>query len=154
MNTLALSDTSDASVASHTLSSTPKPRVIIADDDHQVRNLLRTMIQPIAADVFVAENGKQAVAALQKRDADILLLDLIMPDQEGIETLLWVRKNRPGLAVIVISGQVATYGHMARKLGARAALHKPISRADLTQAIEAAWQSVRCAATLSNQDTQ
>ncbi|MFO1490091.1 MAG: response regulator [Kiritimatiellia bacterium] len=79
-------------------------RVLVVDDDAMVRTLTMRMLKEVA-EVFLAETGFEALHLLtQHNDIDVILLDLRMPGQHGIDTLKDIRKLSPHSAVIVVSG--------------------------------------------------
>lgn len=111
-------------------------RIVIADDDHGVRAFLRSVLEGAGYRIVEAEDGFAAMQALKSAPADVLITDLVMPGQEGIETIRDARKTWPGLKIIAISG--AFYGQFLRTaemLGARAVLQKPIRPEDLLRCI-------------------
>ncbi len=105
----------------------PKKRILVVDDDAGVRDVLRSMLEMAGYSVSVAENGKEAMRALRAEGADLILTDLVMPEQEGIETIKALRQEYPGLKVIAMSGAFGgDYLRIASYLGAHGTLPKPI----------------------------
>ena len=93
-----------------------------------MRGLLRTVLEQGGYEVIEAENGKQALRRARAGGVDLVITDIIMPEQEGIETIQALRKEIPGIGIIAISGRFeGPYLKMAEVLGADAALAKPIS---------------------------
>jgi len=82
-----------------------RPRVLIVDDDERLR---RTFARVVGAryEVSVAENGRDAVALLEKESFDAVLTDLEMPELGGDGLVTWLEQNRPALArrAIVVTG--------------------------------------------------
>ena len=104
-----------------------RPRIVIADDEAGVRRFLRLVLESGGYDVIEAADGAQAIAAVQSGGVDLLITDLVMPGQEGIETINGLRNEVPGLGIIAISGAFGgQYLEVARLLGAHAALGKPL----------------------------
>lgn len=103
--------------------------VILAEDDDLVRYALVRLMTEDGYAVHEARDGKEAEALLSKVSADILITDIIMPGQEGIETVISVRASHPDLPIIAISGggRTQNIGHLdsARELGADKVLAKP-----------------------------
>lgn len=111
-------------------------RIVIADDDHGVRAFLRNVLEGAGYQVAEAEDGFAAMQILRSSPAEILVTDLVMPGQEGIETIRDARRAWPDLKIIAISG--AFYGQFLRTaemLGARAVLQKPIRPEDLLKCV-------------------
>jgi CheY-like chemotaxis protein len=115
--------------------------ILIVDDDELVQSSLKAQCQRRALDVLIANDGNEAIRLLERHACDVALLDVLMPDKEGIETLIEIKQRFPKLRVIVMSGG-GTRGKydflaVARKFGADAVLKKPIRPEELFKAIEA-----------------
>jgi CheY-like chemotaxis protein len=105
--------------------------VLVVDDEEGVRKLLSGVLLSAGYEVVSAAGGREAQRIIQSRDVDLVLMDLVMPDREGIETIAALRRERPALKIIAISGFGGPFLQVARQLGARATLSKPISPDDL-----------------------
>ena len=89
--------------------------------------------------VIEAADGKQGVELARESSVDIVITDLIMPVQEGVETILTLRRERPRLPIIAISGGVSRsklYLDIAGKIGARRILPKPFTPKELLALID------------------
>jgi len=98
------------------------------DDDPQIRKLCRIALEASGHSVSEAGDGKQALQALEDAPADLILLDLCMPDMDGLEFLRAVGAGMPELKIITMSGFLG--GAMlpaAKHLGGNATLAKPFS---------------------------
>jgi len=101
--------------------------ILVVDDDKTFRDLLTDVLQFEGFSVFSAENGQSALTALATNHADLMLLDLVLPDMDGIEVLQRALAMKPGLTVIMISGQGTIQRAVAAtKLGAYDFLEKPL----------------------------
>ena len=103
-------------------------RILVADDEAGVRGFLRAVLEQGGYEVIEAADGKQALRQARAGDVDLVITDLVMPEQEGIETIQALREEMPGIGIIAISG--AFGGQLlktAQLLGADAALTKPVS---------------------------
>ena len=101
-------------------------RILVVDDDAQVRSFLATLLETDGYTVIQAGDGKQAQARCQETVFDLVITDLVMPEQEGLETIHAVRKQWPQLPIVAISGAFAgAYLELAKKLGASAIFRKP-----------------------------
>ena len=114
--------------------------VLVVDDEPQVRGMLDKLLTRAGHAVALAEEGAQALRLLDQSDFDIIILDLLMPGMEGLETLMRLKKAHPALKVIVISGGSRSV-HMdflptALKLGADRALKKPFENDALLAAVD------------------
>jgi two-component system, cell cycle sensor histidine kinase and response regulator CckA len=106
-------------------------RVLVADDEAGVRAFLRLVLEGGGYDVIEAANGKEAIQHVRAENVDLLITDLVMPVQEGIETIIALRKERPGMQIIAISGAFGgKFLSVARLLGVGVVLNKPLN-ADL-----------------------
>jgi len=107
-------------------------RILVADDEAAVRSALRAMLEQGGYEVIEAVDGKQALQQARAGGVDLVITDIVMPEQEGIETIQALRKELPGIGIIAISGRSiserfeAPYLKMAEMLGADAVLAKPI----------------------------
>ncbi len=116
-------------------------KILIADDEANIRELLRDGLSATMAKVAAVENGLRALEALDQSDYDVLLLDINMPDLDGIEVLKRLKNAEVPVEVIVLTahGSVATAVE-AMKLGAYDYLMKPFKIAELAPLIEKAYE--------------
>ena len=114
-------------------------RILVVEDDGAIRRSLERTLTNSGFLVVEAANGREAVAAYDPGKIDAVVLDIIMPDVEGLETLRILRHISPDVKVIAISGggQICAedYLTIARKLGAQRALEKPFSASALLAAL-------------------
>jgi two-component system, cell cycle sensor histidine kinase and response regulator CckA len=101
-------------------------KILVVDDDAQVRSFLATLLEVDGFSVLQASNGKEAQARCRDTRIGLVITDLVMPEQEGLETILAIRKNWPKIPMIAISGAFGgAYLEFATKLGADAMFRKP-----------------------------
>jgi DNA-binding response OmpR family regulator len=104
-------------------------RILIIDDEPSVRELLITMLMEEGHEVVEAADGKAGLRLLQERPADLVITDLIMPEKEGIETIMDLRRDFPDVKIIAMSGggiiQAQDYLGMAQGMGAHRVFEKP-----------------------------
>ena len=104
--------------------------ILVADDDAQIRKLLRTILESNGYQVVEASNGKEAIAAYQTHKPDLVITDIVMPETEGIETIMTLKKKDPAVRIIAISGGGAgapsSYLQVAQRLGAVQTMEKPL----------------------------
>lgn len=120
--------------------------ILLIDDDEALRDVLAIFLGEADHEVRLAANGKQGLMLFKQSPADVVVTDLIMPEQEGIETITALRKLNPRLPIIAISGGVVhapAYLKVAAKLGAHRALAKPFTSEELLQAIAGVLAEVR-----------
>jgi CheY-like chemotaxis protein len=109
----------------------PKARqlktILILDDEEGIRELFRETLEGAGYEIFLTASGKDALRQLNQRPVDLLITDLVMPGQEGIETIVAVRKDFPRLQILAISGfGGGSHLKAAQMLGANETLPKPV----------------------------
>lgn len=115
-------------------------KVLLVDDDAALRATLRDMLEELDCEVAEAEDGEVASRMLQTEKPALVITDILMPNQEGIETIAEMRKAYPELPIVAMSGGGST-GNMtfldyARQLGANASLQKPIGFDTLASTVD------------------
>jgi CheY-like chemotaxis protein len=114
-------------------------RILLIDDDDSFRTMLRQTLAHFGHTVIEARNGKEGLELFPDAHADLLITDIVMPEKEGLEVLMELRKKQPPVKIIAISGggrQGATdLLHVAKLMGAAKVLAKPFSNEDLIMAI-------------------
>jgi CheY-like chemotaxis protein len=112
-------------------------KVLVVDDDPAILRLFSHFLTAGGFLVETADNGKSAMSVVSRQDdIDVVICDLVMPEQEGLETIMQLRKCRPELRIIAASGAFGgSLLSAARALGADAALAKPISQESLVAAV-------------------
>jgi PAS domain S-box-containing protein len=117
-------------------SGRPQRTVLLIDDDLAVRAFLRQVLHEAGYLVAEAGDGRSGMSKLEQMTVDLVITDLVMPEQEGLETVQRLRAERPELPVIVISGAFGgSFLKTARRFGAMASLSKPIDPQDLLRAV-------------------
>lgn len=120
--------------------------ILVVDDDPQLRLALSLILRRLGHLVDQAENGYSALQSIAAhRDGyDLVVMDIIMPDKEGIETILELRKTRPHLKIIAMSGGGRLYDFDPLKLaidcGANFVIAKPFEPAAMRRMVDACWQ--------------
>ena len=113
--------------------------ILIIDDDQQIRVFLRKLLMSEGYTVTVAFDGSEGVECYKKNEIDLVITDLIMPEQEGLDTIEQLLTLNPDAKIIAMSGggKIAptNYLHTAKLLGAIATFHKPVSNEDLLKKI-------------------
>jgi DNA-binding response OmpR family regulator len=114
--------------------------ILVVDDESQVRTMLQMFLRRSGFEVSEAADGEEALKILSSTAVDLVVLDLIMPGKEGLETLMAIRKKGADPKVVVVSGGAKSvdtdFLPVARKLGANATLKKPFRNEDLLRTIE------------------
>ena len=87
------------------MSSVPPPKILIVDDNDLMRSLLRGILRSEECEVVgEARNGIHALEIIERLPVDIVFLDVMMPEMDGLETLTNIKETRPEIAVIMITG--------------------------------------------------
>ena len=114
-------------------------KVLVVDDEAVVRSGIKRVLIRKGMTVEQADNGREALDLLERHSFDLVLLDIRMPDMDGITLLKEIRAGYPGLAVIMITGYPSIGSAVdCVKLGALDYLVKPFSLDDLDVAIKKA----------------
>jgi DNA-binding response OmpR family regulator len=115
-------------------------RILVIDDDDQMRTLLRQVMEWAGYEVIVAGDGREGMQKQRKNAADLVITDLIMPEQEGLETITSLKKEYPGIKIIAISGGgrigPEAYLPAAQELGADRVFSKPFDVRELAEAVK------------------
>jgi len=115
-------------------------KILVIDDEETIRNLLKKAFQKKGYQVEIAENGKVGVEIFQKKPADLVITDIIMPEKEGLETIMELRSISSRVKIIAISGGLK-YGpelnlSAAKILGADYTTHKPFDLKQLFATVD------------------
>ena len=113
-------------------------RVLVVDDEPAIRGVIVEMLRGSGFQTFTATDGRDARQRLQENPIDLIITDLAMEGEEGIELIRALRKENSEIKIIAMSGTFGTdILTIARALGADATLAKPVSPATLLKSIEA-----------------
>ena len=115
------------------------PKILIIDDDDQMRAVIVAMLDRAGFEVLEAADGKQGLRLCENTAVDLVITDIIMPEMEGLEVIMGLKKKFPGMRIIAISGgarlQPQDYLHLAATLGADRTFTKPFERQELLMAV-------------------
>ena len=114
-------------------------RILLIDDDESFRTMLRLTLTHFGHTVVEAQNGLEGLKLLPQANADVVMTDIVMPEKDGIEVIIELKKLQPNLKIIAMSGGArissATHLRMAKQLGAARILPKPFTNEALLAAI-------------------
>ena len=122
------------------------PDILLIDDDEALRSVLAKALAYAGHHVVQAADGREGLELYHARKFDLVITDLIMPVQEGVETILRLKKEGATTPVIAISGSASNsrlYLEIAAKIGARRVLQKPFSPPELLAVINEVLDSSR-----------
>ncbi|MBN2340181.1 MAG: response regulator [Deltaproteobacteria bacterium] len=115
-------------------------RILVIDDDVQICNMLERFLSRKGYEVDIAYDGNQGITKFDKARTDLVITDLVMPEKEGIETVMELRAKSPAVKIIAISGGgrvgPESYLEIARELGAQRTFEKPVDFEELLGAVE------------------
>ncbi len=115
-------------------------RILVIDDDEPLLITLEQLLTAAGHAVVTVSDGAKAAKLFRREPFELIITDLIMPNREGLETIIMLRREFPELGVIALSGGATmskTYLDMATRLGARCTLLKPFTPQQLNAAIDA-----------------
>jgi len=114
-------------------------RILIIDDDAQLRATLREVLEREGYEVVEAPNGREGLERYQEAPTEVMITDILMPEQEGLETIMILRRVDPQAKIIAISGGGQTgrmdFLHLAAMLGVQRTLRKPFRPQELLEAV-------------------
>ena len=117
-------------------------KILIIDDDAGIRDVLKQMLEKEGYYVETLADGRDAKQLHIVYQFDLIITDILMPEKEGIETILELRKEFPNLKIIAISGgggsgllRAESVLNIARTLGAARTLAKPFKRQEILDLI-------------------
>lgn len=117
-------------------------RVLVIDDEELVRRAFRLALDRAGFETVDVESGRSAVERLNEIAPDLVIVDLVMPDQDGFDTIAQIQRVRPELPIIAITGGGPTGPDQliqrVLEMGVSLALKKPVDRQDLIAAVHAA----------------
>jgi YesN/AraC family two-component response regulator len=114
-------------------------RVLLIEDDDAVRSSLARILALLGHAVTEARNGKEGLELFSASGADLVITDLVMPEKEGLEVMMEIKKTHPNTRIIAISGggrrAPGDILKIARHLGAARVLAKPMSFEEIKTAV-------------------
>lgn len=114
------------------MSAQPKERILVVDDERAIRELVRRLLVSAGYDCGTAGSSAEAAQLLGRQSFDVLLADLQLPGESGLDLLARVRDRHPNTAAIVMSGvHDPQLADASRSLGASGYLVKPFSPEEL-----------------------
>jgi DNA-binding response OmpR family regulator len=103
--------------------------VLVIDDEVGIRRLLRRALEKQGYEVMDAADGKEGIKLFRANPTDLVITDIVMPNQEGVETIQELKQDFPQVIIIAISGggsaKDGLYLHLAKEFGAARVYDKP-----------------------------
>ena len=114
-------------------------RILIIDDDLNMRETIKEILLGENYEIYIASNGKEGIKQQTNIVFDLVITDIIMPDMDGIEVILNLKKHSPNTKIIAISGGgyyfADDYLETARALGADKIIEKPFDNTNLVNTV-------------------
>jgi DNA-binding response OmpR family regulator len=116
-------------------------KILVLDDEPAILLMIKKMLEKEGHEVDLALNGREGMELFEKNKPDLVITDIIMPEKEGLETILELRKKHPELKIIAISGggRIGPQGYLpsAKYLGADLVFQKPLIQKEFVEAVSA-----------------
>ena len=120
-------------------------RVLVVDDDEAFRQTVCDLLVDGDFEILSAESGAQSFAVLRNQSVDIVLTDIVMPDEDGLEIVRKIKKMNPAPKIVAMSGggRIAAmdYLEIARLMGASATIKKPFKQQELVDLLQQVFSS-------------
>ncbi len=114
-------------------------RILLIDDESEIRKVFIQKLAGRGYEIIEACDGKEGLKLYHENRPDLVITDLVMPEKEGIETIIEIKREFPNVKIIAISGggrnNPGAYLHMAKNLGAQRVFSKPIDWPELIKAV-------------------
>jgi YesN/AraC family two-component response regulator len=115
-------------------------RILIVDDEAHMRLLVGSMLEPLGHALLTAENGVVAARLLASEEIDLVITDLVMPEKNGIDLIMEIRRIAPAVKIVAMSGGGGINGRfdylpIANLIGAAHILSKPFTRDALSTVV-------------------
>jgi DNA-binding response OmpR family regulator len=114
-------------------------KILVIDDEPSILLMIKKMLEKEGHEVDLALNGRDGMELFESIKPALVITDIIMPEKEGLETIVELRKKNPGLKIIAISGggRISPEGYLpgAKLLGADMVFQKPLIPKEFTAAV-------------------
>lgn len=114
-------------------------RILVIDDEPSILLMIKKMVERAGHVVDIALNGREGLELFDLYNHDLIITDIIMPQKEGLEIILELRKKHPALKIIAISGGGRIgpdeYLPSAKLFGANMIFQKPLVQKEFMEAI-------------------
>jgi DNA-binding response OmpR family regulator len=118
-------------------------RILIVDDDDTICSLVALILTQAGHTAIAVQNGRDAARLLHREPYDLVITDILMPERDGLETIMALRREKKQVPVIAMSGMsrdAPLYLEVAKKLGAVRTLAKPFTGPELVALVNGVLQ--------------
>jgi DNA-binding response OmpR family regulator len=123
-----------------------RKRVLVIDDEDMIREIIKTVLTEAGYQVAGAANGAEGLKLLESQPVDLIITDILMPEKEGIETIIETRKSHPNIKIVAISGGGRAHNFhplkIASKIGADMTLPKPFEPDELLAVVKKVFDDI------------
>lgn len=121
-------------------------RILIIDDELAIRRMLHAALERAGHEVIEVSSGAEGLRAYRDGGVDLVITDILMPDMEGLECILELRRSNPAVRIIAMSGGSERMDmdvlHVARRFGALRSFSKPFPLDEMLAAVTTALEPV------------
>ena len=121
-------------------------RILIIDDEAMIRDLLVKILEREGYETVTASGGKDGIKIHRENPADLIITDLIMPEKDGLETIMELRRDFKDVKIIAMSGggkiDSETYLQIAKTMGAIETIAKPFDLRELLKTVQELLEQV------------
>lgn len=115
-------------------------RILVIDDDNDFRKMLCSKLTKSGYEVVEAENGVEGIKRFSEQEVNLVVTDIIMPEKEGMETIMELKNLDPALKIIAVSGGGRSapedYLNISEYFGAIKSFRKPFSLAEFVKIVD------------------
>lgn len=115
------------------------PKILIIDDEEDICEMLETLFRKEGFETMSAGNGREALKLMEREEFDLMITDIVMPEMEGISTIIETQKEQPDMKIFAISGggriDPESYLELASGFGAIRTFTKPLDIRELLDAV-------------------
>ncbi len=111
-------------------------RILVVDDNDDIRQMLRELLERAGHEVTDSHNADEALRSYREKPSDLCILDLLMPEKQGMTSIPEFLREFPDVKIIAISGAGREFLALAKKLGAQRAYTKPLELDELMQGVK------------------
>jgi DNA-binding NtrC family response regulator len=110
--------------------------ILIVDDEPGIRTMVQFELSQQGHDIVTADSGATALELLKTKKVDLILTDMRMPQMDGLDLVVQVRKSHPVLPIILMTGFVEDRVHKVQEYNLAATLNKPFTIDQLAEVVE------------------